>query len=76
MKELKIEKIKKKLRHHLDKERYEHTLGVMYTATALAMVYGTDMNRALLAGLLHDCAKCIPNDKKLKSFKQNKSRIM
>ena len=66
MKQLKIDKIKKKLRHHLDKERYEHTLGVMYTATALAMVYGTDMNRALLAGLLHDCAKCIPGEKKIR----------
>ena len=66
MKQLKIDKIKKKLRHHLDKERYEHTLGVMYTATALAMVYGIDMNRALLAGLLHDCAKCIPGEKKIR----------
>ena len=66
MKELKIEKIKKKLRHHLDKERYEHTLGVMYTAAALAMVYCIDMNKALLAGLLHDCAKCISGEKKIR----------
>ncbi len=66
MKQLKIEKIKKKLRRHLDKERYEHTLGVMYTAAALAMVYRTDINKALLAGLLHDCAKCIPGEKKIR----------
>ncbi len=65
MKQLKIDKIKKKLRHHLDKERYEHTLGVMYTAAAMAMVYETDMNKTLLAGLLHDCAKCIPGEKKI-----------
>ena len=65
MKQLKIDKIKKKLRHHLDRERYEHTLGVMYTAAAMAMVYGTDMNQALLAGLLHDCAKCISGEKKI-----------
>lgn len=66
MRQLKIEKIKKKLRHHLDKARYEHTLGVMYTAAALAMVYRTDINKALLAGLLHDCAKCIPGEKKIR----------
>lgn len=66
MRQLKIEKIKKKLRHHLDKDRYEHTLGVMYTAAALAMVYRTDVNKALLAGLLHDCAKCIPGEKKVR----------
>lgn len=66
MGQLKIEKIKKKIRHHLDKDRYEHTLGVMYTAAALAMVYQTDINKALLAGLLHDCAKCIPGEKKIR----------
>ena len=29
--------IKKALKKELDKERFEHTLGVMYTAAALAM---------------------------------------
>lgn len=66
MRQLKIEKLKKKLHRHLDKERYEHTLGVMYTAAALAMSYQVDIEKALLAGLLHDCAKCIPGDKKLR----------
>ena len=50
----------------LDRERYEHTLGVMYTAASMAMCHGTDTEQALLAGLLHDCAKCMPNAKKLK----------
>ena len=66
MKELdKLEKYQKKLQRHLDKARYEHTLGVMYTAAALAMAYHYDMEKAMVAGLLHDCAKNIPNDKKL-----------
>lgn len=30
------------------------------------MCHNADMNQARLAGLLHDCAKCIPNSKKLK----------
>ena len=47
----------------LDPKRYEHTLGVAYTASALAMRYQEDMNKALVAGLLHDCAKCMDNEK-------------
>ncbi len=61
-----IQEIKKKLKHKLDKERYQHTLGVMYTASCLAMAHGADMEQAMLAGLLHDCAKCIPNTEKVK----------
>ena len=37
----KLQSIKKKLKKELDKERYQHTLGVMYTASCLAMAYGT-----------------------------------
>lgn len=36
-----------------------------YTAAALAMRYGEDVERAQIAGLLHDCAKCMENDKLL-----------
>lgn len=56
--------IRKKLKKNLDKERYEHTKGVMYTAGCLAMAYGYDVDKAMLAGLLHDCAKCIPTKEK------------
>lgn len=59
-----IKEIQKMVRARLGKERYEHTLGVMYTAAALAMRYGADMQDALLAGVLHDCAKCIPDERK------------
>lgn len=51
--------IKVKLSNTLDEMRYEHTIGVMYTAGSLAMAYGQDIRQAMLAGLLHDCAKCI-----------------
>ncbi|WNV56618.1 bis(5'-nucleosyl)-tetraphosphatase (symmetrical) YqeK [Oscillospiraceae bacterium NTUH-002-81] len=66
-----LKKIKKKLKNELDESRYEHTIGVMDTAACLAMRYGADLTQALVAGLLHDCAKCIPNDKKLKLCKKN-----
>ena len=62
MKRLEIEK---KLKKKLDKSRYVHTLGVMYTAASLAM------EQAMYAGLLHDCAKCISNEDKLKLCKKH-----
>ena len=65
-----IERIEKDLKHKLDHQRYIHTIGVMYTAAALAMRYGCDIQKAMLAGLLHDCAKCIPSVKKLKLCKK------
>ena len=60
-------KMEKKLAKYLDEDRYAHTMGVMYTCAALAMVHGCDLIQAQTAGLLHDCAKCIPNKKKLKN---------
>lgn len=60
-----ITSIRKKLKKELDKSRYEHTKGVMYTACCLAMAHEYDLEKAMLAGLLHDCAKCIPNDSKI-----------
>lgn len=49
--------IYKQLKDKLDNKRYEHTLGVAHTAACLAMSEGHDMEKAFLAGLLHDCAK-------------------
>ena len=66
MKQYNLAKLQKKLRKELDENRYTHTLGVMYTSAALAMRYGVDLEKAQVAGLLHDCSKCIPNEKKLK----------
>lgn len=60
-----LSKIKKQLNKTLDHKRYEHTLGVAYTSAALAMRYGEDIHKAEIAGLLHDCAKCMDNEKKV-----------
>jgi len=62
---MELNEIRKKLKKELDKGRYEHTKGVMYTAGCLAMAHEYSMEKAMLAGLLHDCAKCIPNDQKI-----------
>ena len=69
--EQRLSEIQRELKKELDVSRYEHTLGVMYTASAMAMRYGADIHQALTAGLLHDCAKCIPGEKKLKLCKKN-----
>ena len=58
-------RIRKKLKKKLDEQRYEHTLGVAFTAMSLAMKYDVDLHKAELAGLLHDCAKCMPDERKL-----------
>lgn len=71
MAEYDFEKMKKKLAKYLDEDRYLHTMGVMYTCAALAMAHGYDIKTAQAAGLLHDCAKCIPNKKKLKMCDQS-----
>ena len=60
-----IRDIKKELEDDLDSKRYEHTLGVAYTAACLAMRYGYNMEKAYIAGLLHDCAKCMSNKDKI-----------
>lgn len=65
MSQTKLDKIRKKIQMHQDGARYEHTIGVMYTAGALAMRYEEDMEKALIAGLLHDCAKGYSADKKI-----------
>lgn len=64
-------KIQEKLYKELDADRYQHTLGVMYTCAALAMVNHCDLDRAQIAGLLHDSAKCIHNKKKIKMCKKH-----
>lgn len=54
-----------KLKEKLPEKRFEHSVGVEYTAGTLAFLYGVDCEKAMIAGLLHDCAKYVPNDKKI-----------
>jgi len=56
----------------LPAKRYLHTLGVAYLASSLAMCYGISHRDALIAGLLHDCAKNVPEEELLeKCLEQN-----
>lgn len=67
--------IREKLKQTLDELRYEHTIGVMYTSCCLAMAHGYDIKKAMLAGLLHDCAKCISHEEHLALCKAQKIEV-
>lgn len=71
MKNIELKKISKAMEKTLDAKRYEHTLGVEYTAAALAMRHGASVKDARLAGLLHDCAKCLSDAKRLSICEKN-----
>lgn len=60
---MKVHDIKDKLKDELKPSRYEHTICVAYMAMALAMRYEVPIHDAELAGLLHDCAKCMSDEK-------------
>jgi predicted HD superfamily hydrolase involved in NAD metabolism len=60
------QQMKEKLKRKLPEKRFEHSIGVEYTAATMAFMYGVDIEKAMTAGLLHDCAKYVPNEKKIK----------
>ena len=66
-----LRKIRKAVQKAQDAKRFEHTWGVEYTAAALAMRYGSDIDSARAAGLLHDCAKCLSDEKRLSICRKN-----
>lgn len=57
--------INAKLHAVLTPKRYKHTQGVAQESLQLAKRYGVDPDKAYLAGLLHDCAKCYTDEEKL-----------
>ena len=68
-------KLRKQLEKELKPERFDHTLGVAYTAASMAFVHGSDVEKALIAGYLHDCAKCMSHDEQIKICEKNKIEI-
>lgn len=59
----KIEEILTWLKENLDEKRYEHSIGTAECAKELSKKYAIDEEKAYIAGLLHDCAKCFPKEK-------------
>jgi len=75
MKKNDIGKLRKAMEKELDSKRYEHTLGVAYTAASLAMKHNADIEKALIAGMLHDCAKCMSDEKRIALCKKKSISI-
>lgn len=63
---MEIEQIEKHLKKNLTLSRLLHCKGVCSEAKKLARHYGADENKALIAGLVHDCAKEIDYDEMIK----------
>ncbi|MEE1106101.1 MAG: HD domain-containing protein, partial [Ruminococcus sp.] len=49
--------------------RYTHSCNVAQEAVALAELYGCDIKKAYLAGILHDITKEIPHEEQLQIMK-------
>ena len=58
------------LKENLDNERYQHSLGTAECAKILAEKYNLDGEKAYFTGLIHDCAKCLPQEKMLEIIKK------
>ena len=71
----KLNEIEEKLKNVLKEKRFRHTMGVRYTAAALAMRHGCDLQKAQLAGLLHDCAKGYSEEELLLLAKEYKLEV-
>ncbi len=65
------QKLRKQLEKELKPDRFEHTLGVAYTASSMAFLYGADVQKALIAGFLHDCAKSLSHEEQVKVCEKN-----
>ena len=66
-----MDKIINWLKENLSEERFLHSIGTAQMAEKLAAEFGLDVQKAGLAGLLHDCAKEIPYEKALQIIKEN-----
>lgn len=66
-----MEEIKKFLKENLSERRYNHVLGVAFSAKELAKLNGEDEKKAELAALLHDVAKEVDINEQIQLLKKN-----
>jgi predicted HD superfamily hydrolase involved in NAD metabolism len=69
--EISNESIIKWLKDNLNEERYLHSLGTADCARQLAKKFGENEDKAYIAGLLHDAAKCFPKENLLEIIDNN-----
>lgn len=66
----KLDDYKNILKQRLTPKRYNHSLCVADEAVRLAKIYGGDVNKAYIAGLLHDITKNATREEHLHIFKE------
>ena len=59
-----IDEIEQYAKGQISKSRFKHILGVAKTARELAVIYNEDIDKAVIAALLHDIAKEFSSSKK------------
>lgn len=67
--------IQDNLRQLLSPRRFLHSLGVQYTSANLAMKYGYNIEKAEIAGLLHDCAKYMSAQEMLQECEEYRIQV-
>ena len=70
--EIKVEGYKEILKKRLSVKRYTHSVGVANTAARLAGMFNGDIERAYLAGLMHDYARELPEEELLELTAKHK----
>ena len=65
------EEYEQEVKRHLTEKRFYHSQCVADSAAALAAQYGADVERARLAGILHDVMKDTPPEEQLKLIEKS-----
>lgn len=63
------------LHTNLKESRFQHSLSVSETAVALALKYGEDTKKAGIAGLVHDCGKCMKDSELIEVAMNHKIQL-
>jgi predicted HD superfamily hydrolase involved in NAD metabolism len=62
---MELELIRTDLKKLLKESRYRHSIGVEEVSHDMALIHGCNVNKAIMAGILHDCAKYLTNEELL-----------
>ncbi|NMW85583.1 HD domain-containing protein [Peptoniphilus sp. AGMB00490] len=66
-----LKKYESEIRKRIGEKRFLHTIRVRDTSIELAKIYHVDVEKAEVAGFLHDCAKIKDKDCLIKKAKEN-----
>lgn len=62
---MELEQMRQELKDLLKPSRYQHSIGVEEVSHDLAVIYGCDVYKACIAGILHDCVKYMSGEELL-----------